>query len=399
MTTLDWPTSPASGDKYNGFVWNSVDGTWDKDNVAASGYLLGAIYPWTGAVIPAWGLELAGQTIVGGVATYSGIAALNPAWCVGSDLVLPDWRERTPAGYKVGSSTHGVLGALVGSLTHAHTGGGLVAAIFQGITKARSTITNWIATNTNNYTIPGASSTAQTVGVAVEGSTDAASSLPPEVVVRWIICAVSTAGNFDTTVQAALVSRVSALEVPKGWTKKTPSSVVVTGTGATFVQNLDGSVTVTNCLSITFSGVQPNDNTRRLRMFGTGILSVSGGYLYSALTQAGAIVGGSFWSGGLHYNQGTANGILQQSDIAGTPWIGYVSGGGDTPSDFEVEYLGSRAPRPRIHVLDSNYGSTNHTHLRGGYGLRANTLLNADGVYVTADNLFSGTFEFWELIR
>lgn len=173
----------------------------------AGGYKLGTISLWPGdGPIPSNHLELNGQVVDASV--YSGLAALFPSWVTGPlQLTLPDWRTRTAVGYLSGDPDYGVIGSKIGSKTHEHGSSKLIAMLWQGYHMIRyGGFRN--ATNSNNFTIPGASSTSFQGGIAVEGVTDTASTIQPSVVARWIICVADSAGEYSPTVQTAMVSSI-----------------------------------------------------------------------------------------------------------------------------------------------------------------------------------------------
>jgi microcystin-dependent protein len=82
------------------------DGTqWTPLDVSTP---VGAFIMWGTAAIPAGWLALNGQTVTGGATTYPALAALYPAWVSGTNLIVPDYRNRFPVGggnqYAVGST-------------------------------------------------------------------------------------------------------------------------------------------------------------------------------------------------------------------------------------------------------------------------------------------------------
>ena len=259
------PVGPSSGDLW----FNSTDGSlyvyyndgtssqWVEAGSTSGGYRLGVAYPWAVTTIPGWALELNGQAV--SRTTYSGLFALwGTTFGVGNGTTtfnVPDWTGRVPVGYKSGDANFGTLGAAVGAATHSHTLTTAVAAIYVALAKYRVAVSNWVATNTSNLTAPGGSSTSQGNGVALEGSTDASSSIQPSVVVKWIVCAVTSSGDFDTVVQAALVARTTALEtfVSSAQQIVVPASVAV-GSGSASIA-ADGVVTFTGCSSVSLNNV------------------------------------------------------------------------------------------------------------------------------------------------
>jgi microcystin-dependent protein len=73
----------------------------------------------------------------------------------------------------------------------------VINASFTGVSVVGNTATNQATTATNQNS----------------GLGEAHNNLQPYTVVKWIICAASSSGNFDTEVQTALVTNVSSLQV------------------------------------------------------------------------------------------------------------------------------------------------------------------------------------------
>lgn len=181
---------------------------------------MGMIVAWPGVVgapIPANTLELNGQTV--SAETYSGLAALFPAWVQGVDLLLPDLRKRTIAGYLAGDPKFGTLGGLIGAdshlLTanqsgirphsHAITGRSTAAAGGSGDNMMRGTggvdpnfRTSTFVATTESYNSP----------AAEPNALEAHNNVQPTYIGRWLIIASDGAGEYSPTVQAALVSRI-----------------------------------------------------------------------------------------------------------------------------------------------------------------------------------------------
>jgi len=103
------------------------------------------------------------------------------------------------------------------------------------------------------------------MGVPLRGDTDDGDSMPPYMVVKWVVCAATSSGDFDTEVQSALVGRVGVNEGDIADLKYTaqgviPSSIVV-GSGSASVA-ADGTVTFVGASSVAlndaFDGVSPD---------------------------------------------------------------------------------------------------------------------------------------------
>lgn len=178
------------------------------------GYLLGMAYVWPGtSAPPAYLLPLEGQTIVGGVASYSALAAAHPEWVSGANLVLPDWRGRTPVGHLPGDSMFGTVGALIGSKTHtlsvaempSHSHNPIVAVVYGG---NASTYRSVFATNSAFWGYDANNA------VQATGGGGAHNNVQPSVVARWCVMAATSGGEYSAEVQRALVARVTELAQP-----------------------------------------------------------------------------------------------------------------------------------------------------------------------------------------
>ncbi len=78
---------------------------------------------------PGWEM-IDGTTVVGAQTSMPALWAKIPAsWKSGSDMVKPDWRERTLGGYKAASATHGTLGGSTGANTVTIAQGNLPAHV------------------------------------------------------------------------------------------------------------------------------------------------------------------------------------------------------------------------------------------------------------------------------
>lgn len=377
-------------------------------------YILGTIYPWSETTVPSWALELNGQAV--SRTAYSGLFALyGTSYGVGDGSTtfnLPDWTGRVPVGFKTGDTNFGTMKAKVGEAAHTLTvpeipphahqpgpgGAGSSAAGNTGDIPGRSNV----ATADPNFRTGSALYTSTTYGSTVSSSGGPHNNVQPSVVVKWIVCAATSSGAFDTAVQTALVNRVGVLET-QGPRPIIPSSVSVVGAGSSYTINADGTISVVGATSVVFNGILKN-NGHRFKLYGTDIFATAGtsggGYLYAGLAAAGVSVGGAFWSGGCTYRQGaTAAGDFAHSDVANTPQIGYVSATTAAYSDFDIEFLKSYTAHPRIKVCESSYGGTSHTNVWGAYERTDTAVLSADGVIIYSDKAMTGTFEFWELMR
>jgi microcystin-dependent protein len=211
---LDFPSSPTNGQEYEGYVYDTAKGAWLHFDYLSGVSLLGTIFGWPRETIPSWALEANGAAV--SRTTYSGLFALYGTTFGAGDgtttFNLPDYRGDTLVG-KAASGTFGTLGATVGSETHSHTLSDAGAAKLQMISGFAyvdrvAGFPSWnsdrrIAAETSDNV------TASTTGTGLMGATDTGSSIQPSVVVKWIICATTSTGDFNTEVQTALVTKVS----------------------------------------------------------------------------------------------------------------------------------------------------------------------------------------------
>lgn len=99
---------------------------------------------------------------------------------------LPNLKGRVVVGIDTGQTEFDTRGETGGAKTHTHTLLGVIAAWFSGYYKNRSG-PSWTATNSHSASVPGGASNTTTNGIAVEGSTDAGSTLQPYMALHYII--------------------------------------------------------------------------------------------------------------------------------------------------------------------------------------------------------------------
>jgi microcystin-dependent protein len=231
-------------------------------------YLLGMAYVWPGtSQPPAYLLPLEGQTITGGLTSYSALAAAHPEWVSGADLVLPDWRGRVPVGHLPGDAVFGTLGAFAGtqevtltaaqSGVPAHTHPLFGHAFLWGtgfpsntvyaanaIATAGSPPSNNLSTRQNYFNV--------TDNNPAKPAAQGHPNVQPSVVARWCVMAATSNGEYSTEVQQALVADVSHLHGRLTWTgSRLPVFHVTHGT------TFSGSGTQTNRL-LSFNAVRLN---------------------------------------------------------------------------------------------------------------------------------------------
>lgn len=175
------------------------------DDIANKDYVDGVVVPASYWVASPVGVPLFWPftaTIPSGFTEYDGgveseaampalFAVVGTQYNTGSEgagnFRKPDMRGVVPAGYKSGDAVFGAgVGSKVGAATHSHGTSTLVAAIYAGYWKTRNAVAAWTATNSGGVTAPGANSTTNNPAAAIEGTTDAASSVQPSLLGRWI---------------------------------------------------------------------------------------------------------------------------------------------------------------------------------------------------------------------
>jgi microcystin-dependent protein len=225
-------------------------------------------------------LELTGQAV--SRTTYSGLfALLGTSYGAGDGTTtfnVPDYRGRTLVGQDASQTEFDVLGEAGGAKTHTLTGresgvawhthqmamGNPAAAI------GTFDVPNRSAGGGDPSFRTGGPATGSLWGSTLIPTTGQAAELPhnnlqPYTVVKWIICAASSSGNFDTEVQTALVTNVSTLQTGQtslqardGLVRIIPQSIAVNaGSGAvastgTITFNAANTITLSNVFTDNF---------------------------------------------------------------------------------------------------------------------------------------------------
>ncbi len=149
----------------------------------------GTISAFAGAAAPVGYLICDGSAV--SRTTYATLFALiSTTYGAGNGSTtfnLPNLKGRSIFGVDTSQPEFNVRGATGGAKTHTHTLTTAVAAIYAGYWKFRAAVANWTATNSGGVTAPGANSTVGPNSAAIEGSTDAGSTLPPYIALHYII--------------------------------------------------------------------------------------------------------------------------------------------------------------------------------------------------------------------
>jgi microcystin-dependent protein len=161
-------------------------------------------------------LELTGQAV--SRTTYSGLfALLGTSYGAGDGTTtfnIPDYRGRTLVGHDASQTEFDVLGEAGGAKTHTLTTAEMPSHSHPTNLAERAYVTREFTGTPPYGDITGATKFfGSQNAVAPQGGDAGHNNLQPYTVVKWIICAASSSGNFDTEVQTALVTNVSSLQV------------------------------------------------------------------------------------------------------------------------------------------------------------------------------------------
>lgn len=141
------------------------------------------------AAAPAGYLLCDGQAV--SRTTYAALfTAIGTQFGVGNGSTtfnVPNLKGRVIVGVDAAQTEFDVRGETGGAKTHTHTLTQVIAAIWVGFWKTRGIGTNWTATNTGGLSAPAGSGSVTSSGAAVEGTTDAGSTLQPYMALNYII--------------------------------------------------------------------------------------------------------------------------------------------------------------------------------------------------------------------
>lgn len=329
MVALDFPSSPANGQTYGGYYWDSTTGAWRSDPVPMGGLPAGSIIQWAGATAPANWLMADGAAV--SRTTYASLfAAIGTTYGAGDGSTtfnLPDLRGRVPVGKNAG--TFSTLGATGGAesvtLTSAQSG---LPAHTHGVSWLNNIN---VAPFTGSYGAIGSNAAGNVNANAAQDAAQAHTNLQPYLVTNYIIKATSgwTAGDSE------LATRVGALEAaPAGLVRVVPTSVAV-GSGSASV-SATGVVTFSGASSVSLNGCFSSSFTRYRVVIdqGASVSDVLMRYRYRVGTtdQSTAVY---FHGGYVCYQQGT-NGTNVGANQT-EQFIGYNNAPGQGPSSTVMD--------------------------------------------------------------
>ncbi|MGL4998044.1 MAG: phage tail protein [Cetobacterium sp.] len=236
---MNFPSSPIDGQQFGGYVYDTAKGVWSHFDYLSGVSLLGTIYGWPLEDVPSWALEANGQAV--SRTTYSGLFALyGTTFGVGDGSTtfnLPNYKGRTLVGQDTAQTEFDVLGETGGAKTHtltaqelpdhAHNSPGAGSAASSGTSdiKARG-----IAPGDTSFRTGSSVYSTGTYGSTAITGDRSHNNLQPYTVVKWIICATTSTGDFNTEVQSALVAQVDALDLrTAAGTRYTAAGTLTTG--------------------------------------------------------------------------------------------------------------------------------------------------------------------------
>lgn len=331
MTGMDFPSSPTNGQQTTDgrYYFDSSVGSaggWRSTPLPVGGLPAGSIMAWGTNTPPANWLIADGAAVSRSV--YSSLfAVIGTTYGTGDGSTtfnLPNLKGRVPVGKD--SGTFGTLAGTGGAETHAHGNGSLTAGgtffpagggmYFDYGTKSTDAYLEtsrayWPSNGSTSALSPEGSSS----GITVVGSTSSASSLPPYLVLNYIIKASAgwTAGDSE------LATRVGAVEtannttnraglVPVQTTSYTYSGGSVTANAGVFTLSAIQSISFTSVLVGTYKAYEivvtggNSSNVDLLFKFRNGSSDISSGYngsmIYSTYSGASGVASNNNTSSG-----------------------------------------------------------------------------------------------------
>lgn len=250
---FNFPSNPTAGQVYGNYTYNATTNAWDIISFS-DGIPAGVIMAWGASSAPANWLICDGSAI--SRSTYASLFnAIGTSYGVGDGSTtfnLPDLRGRVIVGKN--GATFGTLGATGGSETHTHGSSSMIARWFNLYYQNR-TADSWTATNSHSASIPGASSSSTTNGIAIGGNTDSGSSIQPYQVANYIIkySAANTPGDSELATRVGALETATNLTNLSGLVPVIPSSITV-GSGTATASSV-GVITVTGASSVSLNNI------------------------------------------------------------------------------------------------------------------------------------------------
>lgn len=240
------------------------EGAWRATPIPAGGLPAGSIIQWSSNTAPPnW--FIADGSAISRTLWPSLFAVIGTTYGSGDGSTtfnLPDLRGRVAVGRDGSQTEFDVLGESGGSKSHTHGSSLMSAALWAGFWKNRPNSTTWTATNSNNISWPGASSSMANSGVAIEGSTDSGSSLQPYLVTNYIIKATTgwSAGDSELALRMAAAETAAATTNKSGLVPLVPATIALSGGAATTNSNYVISFTGVTRISLNsvFSSLYTN---------------------------------------------------------------------------------------------------------------------------------------------
>jgi microcystin-dependent protein len=295
MVALNFPTTPADRETYEGFYWDATLEVWRSDPIPMGGLPAGSVMQWLTNTPPAnW--VVADGSLRSRVTDASLFAIIGTTYGVGdgsTTFALPDLRGRVPVGKDAG--TFGTLAGTGGAETHTLTTAQIPAHTHTiSATTGAAGVHEHVGTRIDGQTINLGNGSAGVLGFAynnngnggsqvrangdgehthsVSGTTSsigtgsAHNNLQPFLVVNYIIKLSSgwSAGDSELATRLGVAeAKVVSLEAERKGTAGQPfamaAGALYGGSGATTVTFPTGRFSVTPLLLLNnFENVKPN---------------------------------------------------------------------------------------------------------------------------------------------
>jgi microcystin-dependent protein len=226
-------------------------------------------------------LELTGQAVSRTI--YSGLfALLGTSYGAGDGTTtfnIPDYRGRTLVGHDASQTEFDVLGETGGAKTHTMT---VAEMPVHRHNLQRPPWKTAERTAGNQFWGPAGGPYIQHTdsgSVQFSGGDEPHNNLQPYTVVKWIICAASSSGNFDTEVQTALVTNVSTLQTGQAALQTSVAAIqtrpIISGQIGTFQHPAAPTKLQFDDFFVSGRGITYNATTRRFTVPTAGVYRVT----------------------------------------------------------------------------------------------------------------------------